>query len=104
MANFSANFPADLLAQLRQKSSETLMTESQLVRLAVMSFLAKEDALSDYLTAIAALEEKLAVMLKRQEDFTRAIGNICMVKDIEKSSELRQKFADRITQITDTVN
>lgn len=104
MANFSMNLPSDLAAALKQKAREAGMTESQLVRLSIASFLAKENALDDYLTAIGGLDEKISTLTVRQEQFARAVGMTAMTPEAEKTAGNRQKFADRITQITETVS
>lgn len=99
----TVRFSPDQLSKLGKKSDEVGMEKVELVRLAVASFLAKEDALSEYLSAIDKLESQLVRMEKRQELFTRTLGNCAQLKDSEKTPEIRQKMVDRINQIIDTV-
>lgn len=103
MANFSITFPDGLLAGLKQKAAQIGMTDSELVRLSVASFLSKEDALDEYLAAIDTLDKKLAIMLARQEKFARVLGTAAMQRDAEKTPESRQKLGEFIADVIETV-
>lgn len=98
----SVRFSVEQLKTLTEKVEQTGMTESDLVRLAVASFLARETALESYLEAIEGLDEKLVKIAKRQELFARAIGTAATLKDADRTPEIRQKMTDRFNQIIDT--
>lgn len=98
----AVRFSADVAAALAKKVEQTGMTNVDLVRLAVASFLARETALESYLEAIEGLDEKLVKIAKRQELFARAIGTAATLKDADRTPEIRQKMTDRFNQIIDT--
>lgn len=104
MANFSLNFSREQLEAVRQKSSQTGLTESELVRLAVASFLAQENSLTEYLSAIEVLDKKLAILIARQEQFTRAIGSASLAGESDRTPENRKAFIDRMAQIVETIS
>lgn len=104
MANFSMVLPNELLIDLGKKARETGMTNSDLARLAIASFLSKEDALAEYLDAVDGLHSQLAVLTKRQEQFARTLGALCITPEQHKNESLKQIVADRFNQIIDTIN
>lgn len=79
------------------------MTESELIRLAIASFLSKESAIAEYLEALDSLDKRLAVITARQEQFARAVGFAALSAEVEKNATTRAGFADKITKIVETV-
>lgn len=100
----TVRFARDHLKALEAKAKEVGMSPPELIRLAVASFLSKEDSLSGYLDALEPLADTLAVLLKRQEQFARSLGALCVLPDIHKTDATKQSVADRFSQIVDTVN
>lgn len=97
-------FTTDQARAITKKSQEVGLTESELIRLAVASFLAREDALTEYLEAVESLDKRLVVLMKRQELFARAIGAISAAPDSVKNQALAQQFSEKVTSIIDAVN
>lgn len=65
----SFRIAADELAALRKKSQELGLTQSELVRLSVQSFLNKENLLDEVKSSHSLLAEQIEELYQTQEEF-----------------------------------